>query len=329
MKHVLALFAGTLGLLAALIVLKWSLEDRAAPTTSGIGGALREAPFDLLFVGSSHTRQSYDVLSLEHQTGRSAFLVAYNGLDFRLMAEVVPDLLAEKRLRPRLLVLEGYAVSLVRPEGLEDSRLFFDAPPALKRRLLADVMSQHTGLSRYLDAFDLVANRNNELLLTYPVQSFLANRLSYRGGYIDKRVPGLRDFSGITLPDEPATPSPAELAALADGIDAARRAGVRVVCMGSPMPGPVEREPAIRALKGSLRAFLFERGVPYLDGAVGFPIDDPGLFADSNHLSTEGRELYTRNAGAFLNRILAGITDGADREARTAPAAGSDAPGRL
>ena len=46
---------------------------------------------------------------------------------------------------------------------------------------------------------------------------------------------------------------------------------------------------------------MFETGgFDYLDGAVGFPVDDPSLFNDDNHLSTAGRELFSRRVAKFL-----------------------------
>jgi hypothetical protein len=314
---------GVLVLLAAVVAAKFWLEDAAGPMSSGVSGEIRRAPVDLLFVGSSHTRQSYDVHELEGLTGRTAFLVAYNGLDYRWMAEVVPALLSDPVRRPKVLVLEGYAMSLVRPPGLEDSRLFFDSPPRLKARLLRRVLAEGHGLAPLEDAFDLLANRDNELVLTFPVQSRFVNSLSYNGGYVGKSAAGLSSFEGLALPDEGSIPEGAQLNALGQIIAGSRSIGVRVVCMGSPMPGPVEHMPAVASLKASLRRLLDAEGVPYFDGAEGFPIDNPALFADSNHLSSAGRDLYSRRSAAFLLKLLSGGVSGPDRgqgQARSAAA---------
>lgn len=304
MKYALALLAGTLGLLLVVMLAKFGCEHVAAPRTSGIGGAMRCAPVDFLFVGSSHTRQSYDVREFQERTGDSAFLLAYDGLDFRQLAAIVPDLLAEPDRRPRVLVIEGYGVSLARRDELEDSRMFFDAPPRMKWALLRQVLDERPASRGWLDAFDLMANRNNELLLTYPVDAAVIDRLSYRGGYVGKTVPGLHDFSGLAVPEESTSPNVGEVAALDSAIATARATGVRVVCLGSPMPGPVERQASIRILQNRLRRLMAAHAVAFFDGADGFPIDDPSLFADSNHLSTAGRKLYTARAADFLRRTF-------------------------
>jgi hypothetical protein len=303
MNRSLPILAGCSVLLAALLVAaKFSCEHRLAPLTSGIQGELAASPVDVLFVGSSHTRQSYDVRALEKSLNGSAFLVAYNGLDYQAMTIIVPALIANRQGPPKVLVIEGYCMSLVRKGGMEDSRMFFDAPPGMKIELMRQYLAEGSTWQRYLDLFDLAVNRDNELLLMHPAYSQLTSWLSYNGGYVGKYVPGLRSFDGIDLPVSSSSAATEQEAALISVIKAAQRQNVRVLCIESPMPGPAERQDAVIRLKARLAQILREQNVPYLDGAVGFPIDEPKLFADSNHLSTEGRALFTEIAAGFIAR---------------------------
>jgi hypothetical protein len=296
----LPILAGGSVLLAVLLVAaKFTCEHRLAPLNSGIQGELAASPVDVVFVGSSHTRQSYDVRALEKGLHGSAFLVAYNGLDYQAMTVIVPALIANRKGPPKVLVIEGYCMSLVRRGGLEDSRMFFDAPPAMKVELMRQYLAAGATWQRYLDLFDLAVNRDNELLLMHPAYSRLTSWLSYRGGYMGKYVPGLRSFDGINLPIPNGSASEQE-AALISVIRAAQKQKVRVLCIESPMPGPAERQDSVIRLKSRLAQILREQNVPYLDGAGGFPIDEPKLFADSNHLSTEGRALFTEMAARFI-----------------------------
>ncbi|HXC02560.1 MAG TPA: hypothetical protein VNU49_07885 [Opitutaceae bacterium] len=301
MTRSLPILAGCSVLLAVLLVAaKFTCEHRLAPLTSGIQGELAAAPVDVLFVGSSHTRQSYDVHALEKSLHGSAFLVAYNGLDYQTMTVIVPALLANGKGPPKVLVIEGYCMSLVRSGGLEDSRMFFDAPPAMKVEFMRQYLAEGATWERYLDLFDLAVNRDNELLLMHPAYSRLTSWLSYRGGYAGKNVPGLSSFDGIYLRVPRSSASPEQEAALISVIQAAKQQNVRVLCIESPMPGPTERQGTVIRLKARLAQILREQDVPYLDGASGFPVDDPKLFGDSNHLSTEGRALFTEIAARFI-----------------------------
>jgi hypothetical protein len=299
----LLIFAGCAALLAMLLVAaKLTCEHRLAPLNSGIQGEFAMSPVDVLFVGSSHTRQSYDVRAMENDLHNSAFLVAYNGLDYQAMTVIVPALIANGKGPPKVLVIEGYCMSLVRKGGLEDSRMFFDAPPGMKIELMRQYLAEGATWQRYLDLFDLAVNRDNELLLMHPAYSLLTAKLSYHGGYIGKYVPGLRGFEGIMLKIPSSTADSGQEAALISLIRAAKKQNMRVLCIESPMPGPAERQDTVIRLKARLAQILREQDVPYLDGASGFPVDNPQLFADSNHLSTEGRALFTEMAARFISR---------------------------
>jgi hypothetical protein len=59
-------------LLTILVSAKFLLEHHLAPSTSGIQGLLRQQQrIDIVLLGSSHTRQGYDVAELEKATGKS------------------------------------------------------------------------------------------------------------------------------------------------------------------------------------------------------------------------------------------------------------------
>jgi hypothetical protein len=84
----------------------------------------------------------------------------------------------------------------------------------------------------------------------------------------------------------------------------AKQHGVTVLLVEPPMPASVEAEPHIRAPQAQFRWLAGEQVVPFTQGAENFPTDDPGLFAESNHLSTPGREIYTQRFAAILNGLL-------------------------
>ena len=83
--------------LFVLAYLKFECEHLFAPRNMGIGGLLADDKTQLLLIGSSHTRQSYDVKKLEDETGVPSFLVAYNGMDLVAIDQIVSYLIAENR----------------------------------------------------------------------------------------------------------------------------------------------------------------------------------------------------------------------------------------
>src|ERR1700730_17129533 len=135
MRYAVKVFLLSTILLASIAALRILVTHYFSPTNMGIQGAIRNSPVDILLVGSSHTRQSYDIARLERVSGRSAFAVAYNGFDLRAMATFLSAFLRNPKSRPKLIVLEAYCVNLSAPPHINDTRYFFDAPPVLKLRI--------------------------------------------------------------------------------------------------------------------------------------------------------------------------------------------------
>jgi hypothetical protein len=310
MRRLLQIVAASAALLFVLVSTKVLLEDRCAPLTSGIHGALQQRDVQVFLLGSSHTRQGYDMAELEKLTGSKDFAVAYDGLDLAGMVPLVRALLYDWERQtphgPRLLVVEAYSANLARAPELEEPRLFFDAPPHTKLEIARNYLREHPHQAgAWRDLWVLAANRGTEIILTYPFLHALMERLSYRGGYEGKTVAGFpAGFSQMRVPVAGEAPNTDQVAALTAIVAMAKQHGVTVLLVEPPMPASVEAEPHIRALQAQFRRLAAEQGVPFTQGAENFPTDDPALFADSNHLSTAGREIYTQRFAAVLNGFL-------------------------
>ena len=282
-------------LLSLLVWIKYRFEHHLAPTTSGIQGELHGPKNDILLIGSSHTRQGYDTALLEKSTGRRAFIVAYDGVDLASMVPLVRTLLADPSRRPQLLVIEANGGNFGRAPEIEEPRLFFDAPPEMKRALIRDYLRTHHGRSASADTWTLIANRGSELILTWPLVHSAIDGLSYNGSYLNKNVPGIAPeiFPQLRVPVAGGEPHRDQVAALQQIVSDAATDGVRMIFADPPMPAPVEVQPQMVALQQKFKDFAAGDGIRYIDGARGFPTTDPAMFTDSNHLSTAGRELYT------------------------------------
>ena len=306
MRYLLSVAMISIVVLAGLIGLRFTGSHYFAPAESGVHGLKVNAPVDVVFLGSSHTRQSYDARLLEEKTRKKVFLVAYNGLDPVNMVPVLKVILTGEN-KPKLLVIEAYGAIFGRPHAVQDSRLFFEGEPRLKAELLQEFMKPGgtwaERLDRHLDAFALLVNRNNEAIVAYPLNRALLPNLSYHGAYNDKFVPGLsaEQFARLRVPLEGEVGAdPGQRAALKEIVQMVRAANVPVVFVESPLPGPVGRLPVMRGLKASLQQALAEEETTYLDGEEGFPIDDPSFFADSNHLSTKGRAVFSERVAGWI-----------------------------
>jgi hypothetical protein len=310
MRRLFQIVAASAALLCVLVSAKVLLEDRCAPLTSGIHGALQQRDVRVFLFGSSHTRQGYDIAELERLTGSRDFAVAYDGLDLAGMVPLVQVLLPEWERRvshgPRLLVLEAYSADLARTPELQEPRLFFDAPPRTKLEIARNYLREHPHqASAWWDLWVLAANRGTETIVTYPFLHALIDRLSYHGGYQDKTLAGFpAGFSRMRIPVAKETANKDQTEALAAILAIARQHEVTVLLVEPPMPASVETEPAIRELQAEFRQLAADQAVPFIQGADNFPTNDPSMFADSNHLSTSGREIYTEQFARVLSPFL-------------------------
>jgi len=295
-------------ILLCIVTLKFFTEHRLALKNCGLAGVLSQPRLDLVLFGSSHTRKSYDMRLLEKATGVTAsYQISYNGTDLIATSQMLEYLCANPEHCPRYIVIEAYSEKLTRTPTIEDPRYFFDAPPSLKRTIIRSYLSGHRYSSSLLDIFDLVVNRGNDEIVTYPFYSPIAERNSYKGGRTDFYFSGLSPevFKKLELKLDTNVPDPVQLSAVYHIIDVARSHNVEVIFIDPPMPQPVSSEPDIQALKRYFSEILGARHCLYIDGDRGFPIDDPSLFSDNNHLSSKGREEFTRRISVVLKDWMA------------------------
>jgi len=296
------------GILSCLVALKFFTEHRLAPRNSGISGALAQPRLDLLLIGSSHTRKSYDMRLIDKGTGVPAsFMITYDGADLVVISQILDYLVTRQDHCPRYLVVEAYSAMLARKHDLQDPRYYFDSPPPLKMTILRSYQSEQGHWATILNDFDLVVNRGNDQIITYPFSAPIVENESYKGGRTDFYFLGLsaREFAALKLDLDSNLPNPAQLAAVHHIIDVARSHHIELIFIDTPMPQPVSSNPDIQKLKKNFREILAARQVPYIDGDQGFPIDDPSLFSDKNHLSSKGREEFTKKIIVVLNSWMA------------------------
>ncbi len=337
-RQVLLYFAiiliGPMLLLALWTGFKFELENRlSARNAAGYPGLMDEQAPDLLFIGSSHTRQSYDISAIEAATGKKAYILSYGSLDMNFMDLLLREVIPDAAHRPKILVLEAYPGIFGRKPDIGDPRIFFDGPPAFKVNVIRNYLHFHPGVSSWFDIFDLVVNRGSDQIATYPLNSRILANLSYKGAYRGKTVPGLTPevFQNLHAKMASGTPHPDQYAALLDIIELCRRYSVKLILADAPLPKPVSADPEIQSLKSDFRHVAAQYNLPYLDGDIGFPTNDPTLFADEVHLSTAGRTIYTQQSIQRLEPFLiqlqqspANISDGQIQiEPRTKPDGGS------
>jgi hypothetical protein len=307
--YVCKLLAAAFGILLCLVTLKFFTEHKFTSASYGFEAALAQPRLDLLLIGSSHTRKSYDMQMLEQATGiHSMFLVSYDGIDMTSISQMLDYMAARPGQCPRHVVVEAYGAVLGRRPDLQDPRYFAEAPPSMKLEILRSYVAGRSYTSAFLDAFDLIVNRGNDEIAAFPFYAWAERVDSYKGGRSGFNFAGLtpEQFRQLKASYNATTPNPDQVAALNHIMDLAASHHIALVFVDTPMPAQVSSNPVIASLRTDLRDMVTARGFPFIDGNQGFPDDDPSLFSDSNHMSSKGREEFTARIEGPLKAWVAG-----------------------
>lgn len=301
------LAAAAFAILLCLVTLKFFIEHKFTSSNAGFEAALAQPQLDLLLIGSSHTRKSYDVRMLEQSTGDpSLFLVSYDGLDTISMAQMLDVMASTPGHCPRHVVVEAYGAMLARPFDLQDPRYYADATPAMKIAILRAYVAGRPFSSSFLDVFDLVVNRGNNEIVAFPLYAWAQKIDSYKGGRSGFNFPGMtaEQFSQLKAEYHGTKPNPAQVAALNHIMDLAASHNIALLFVDTPMPSPVSSDPVMQSLRHDFQQLVTARGFTFIDGNRNFPVNDPALFTDSNHLSSRGRDEFTARIAAPLKAWL-------------------------
>jgi len=236
-------------------------------------------------------------------------VLSYSGLDAAMIRELLIYLLDERRLKIGRVVIEAYSIGAVSRSALRDYRLFNDAPPGLKRRILA--VLDREGMLDWRRLFELLVLGGNEQLLTAPILNPLViDPGSFRGSYRGKIASGLsrETFRGLEReipPEVKADLDPKQRAAWEDILSVVRQRHLNAVFVEVPMPATVTSTPAVAGARRQLSALLASHGFRYVDlsDEGRFDAREPALFTDWKHLSSEGRALYSK---AFIEWVREG-----------------------
>lgn len=281
----------------ALFWLKFNYSHHLASRHTGLKGILEEEKsIDYLFVGSSHTRMSYDMKQFCEETGSNSYVLAYNGLSYYFTYPILKHLLENTDVKVKTLVLENYVVTASTTPVLQDKWTFLEAPPNLKKDLLTQVADSPEGMD-WRQFYELtVSSKNQDLIVSPLTERFLAKAF-YRGTrlVVETKALSQKAFDDLPSPLDGADTviDPDQMAALKKTFELLKEHQVQALFVESPMPGPTEKDAHYRHNKRVLKETIESAGFKYVDGAIGFPVDDHKNFRDAGHLSGQGRELFT------------------------------------
>lgn len=294
---------------ALIWFVKQGVEWRFGPIQSGVSGFLNQEKVDVLILGSSHTRQGIDVRILEKGLKQNCFAVAYNGMDPKSHGMVLDELYRMTKSKPSRVLVEAYVYAAGRDPQVYDARMFMQSPLSTKYRILDEIIYWQKNPWDPKRLFELTVSGGIATIFTFPVSRFMADRMSYKGSYTRKYLPGMMDENFSKVADDAYTAGVDDITLKASQSEAlnslflfAKKNGLILQFFETPMPKDVLNIPQIARAVQELKAFIEEAGFTYVNFALdgSFDHSDPTHFTDWNHLSTKGRDLHSKMLAEWL-----------------------------
>jgi len=273
----------------------------AYPKSSGIPGLVARKKVDYLFVGSSLTRQSYDMKLINERYGIDAYAATYNSLSPAMAYKILRFAFEDAGVQVGTVVMEAYPYKLLySPTAIEDVRLFNAAPVKIKEEIVRDIYRSEHDLRKI---YDLVVLADNDYLINAPVTYKIIEKLSYNGGYMYKNVAGLGRFTRSREILESGSVNQTQYRSYRDLAELCRRHGAKLLFVEPFVPSYVQLGRNYAVSKDGVRRAIAETGQPLYDNSmVKLDNNDPSLFGDEIHLSTKGRELWSREIMTLIGR---------------------------
>lgn len=280
------------------LLVKFYYSHQLTSKHVGLNGVLNESStIDYLFIGSSHTRMSYDMRLFEKGTNSNSYVVAYNGLSFYYLYPLLKYIVEETDLDIKHFVIESYVLTASTEPVIQDKNLFLSAPPLLKKELLA-ASSRSTNPLSWKEYYELGISSKNQDLSVSPITEIFLARAYYHGTQQNVGTGSIAedDFNELKSPLEGdgVTIYSQQREALNNILKLCREHKLKVLFVESPVPSRVEADFVYKKNKILLQKIIKDGGYLYIDGADNYPTGDYKNFLDAGHLSTKGREMFTR-----------------------------------
>ena len=327
---VVAFVIALVACLAILVGLKYQFSHKTCPASLGLRGLERGKGTDVLFIGSSMTRASYDLKLFEKRSGRRGYVMSYNAMDPKFSYPLLRYILEETDLKPETVVLEGASTIVCVESRLRDDNLFYHAPPKLKSAYL-DIIEQDGAASAEPESTDLwvqiggdkeardrlrdrrrydwrdkckllIASKAGDIIFS-PITNRLVGPYYYRGAFVagpgGHIKPGSFDKIKAQEMDKGEFRQE-QVEALQSIFALLKKHQVEGVFVLPPLPAGVMRDTEVQNATAKLRKLIEDAGFRYIDGTVDFPNDDPTNYLDSRHLSRAGRKRFTGRIAELL-----------------------------
>ena len=287
--------------------------ELSAQADKGVYRALKIGRLDNLYIGSSMFRKGITL----YDDKSESFLIYYNGLD-PVNEAVILEYLFGNGLRVKNLYVDMFASTAAKDSWLYDMRLMFDSPLELKLSL-CNLALKNPEAEYFSALWEMLVNAENDMFILWPLYNRLTAKRYYRGGYSADTFNRGLTHDAMALVSPPKSDSVkmnhAQKEAIIRIIELCRKYNVNLIFAETPKYNGLEIDGGYIAITGEYFGLLRDYGVKCIisrrtldniKASAGenvytydFPYEEPSMFEDYIHLSTEG----SRNFMSVLRDI--------------------------
>ena len=294
MKKVIITVAAAFIIIAAAVAFKNVYSCEMPIRNRGIHDAIEQGDLSILFIGSSTFRANIDMPSMDEAFEGRVYDISYGGNQLVATAIQYDEIRRRSDNDYGIIVFELGPMMLTQEVALSDSRVIWDLTWEGKRALWQSMYT--AGNTDFPMMYEYFVTSGMDDLITFPVTEPFYSTRYYKGAKTDETgSPGKDVLEGEEFDISDKTLIKAQADAVKDMIDKCRRDGQEFVFLESPCYHRLQEDPAFIKYREEYIRILDENDAPYILATdVEFDSSDPDLFEDMNHMSAEGRRVYTK-----------------------------------
>ena len=291
-KAVLTIIAVVI--ISSVIIMSKNLFSKDIPLGNrGIRSAIDAGDLDVLFIGSSTFRCDIDMPTMDEAYKGRVYDISYGGNQLVATSVQYDEIKQRSTNDYGIMVFELGPMMLTEKVALSDSRVIWDLSWDGKKRLWEKMSAGNdTDFSTFYEYF---VTSGMDDLITFPVtEPFYATRY-YKGAKKDETPsPGLEVLENAEFDISNEVLVEAQAEAVKEIIAKCRADGQKLVFLECPHYYRLQNDPVYERYLDYFIECLDSEGTDYiLASDIDFDDHKAEYFEDMNHMSAEGRRVYT------------------------------------
>ncbi|HAG68616.1 MAG TPA: hypothetical protein DCL38_01425 [Lachnospiraceae bacterium] len=260
----------------------------------GIRAAINAGDLDILFIGSSTFRCNIDMPTMDEAYDGRVYDISYGGNQLVAASIQYDEIKSRSANKYDLIVFELNPMMLTEKVALSDSRVIWDLSWDGKKKLWEKLSSSGNTDSSVLYEYFVTSGMDD--LFTYPVTEPFYSTRYYKGAKTDETPsPGPEVLENAEFDISGETLVPAQEEAVIELLEKCRRDGQAFIFLECPHYYRLQEDPTYQKYLDYYLDLLDRNNAAcILAGDVSFDDHEAAYFEDMNHMSAEGRRLYTK-----------------------------------